>query len=328
MRIIRRFFNKIKSGVSRIFVFLGGIFIILFRGVFEDLLSTSIGKIQLFSFLQTGILSVSLFKKSDSESVFIVKIWMLIVFILGLIFFCFFLYKLCNKRYVNGTDASITKKLKELTEDIEDVDGIVLYKYSIKRNKAIVFEHKASYAEHDVSLNIMYREIIQIPKRLYGNLTKLAEAYNQYLKNPRMYDNAKQAALTLKENAKKILFDKTNETTDEKCCIYQIYRIAEEVILHKPYVKFVLPSEFEPYEIELLCAKRTGMLGSAFFNDTRLIYNYKHLKKNRAYVAIKAMDFNNSNSYVFLCITNALADGTKDDIEKYEKAIARKFGFK
>ncbi|MPN23140.1 hypothetical protein SDC9_170527 [bioreactor metagenome] len=136
---------------------------------------------------------------------------------------------------------------------------------------------------------------------------------------------ARKAADDTKATASKLLFSSNFDVGDEKCCIYQVYRISEEIIRQNPYERFVLPKDQEDYEVKLLQAKRTGMLGSAFLNETRLIYNQKNLKKDRAYVAVKAKDINGSGSYIFLLVTNVQSAGTKDDIVKYENAIKKMF---
>lgn len=298
-----------------------------------------------WEFLTLKLLIID-FEKSQNNG-FHIETWMIlgVAFIVSLLLY--FSFRIGLKRRSTYRDEQTRKKLEELCNDMEDVDGIVIYRYQITKLNAVICNFVNAYAEPGISLNTIYREICNIPKNLAKPLENMASHYNEYLNvekgrcsSLRKKDNrahlqsAKDIALRIKSIAEITLFDELEIVTEEKCCAYQIYRLASEIIYQnvddpnksKNYFDFFFTKDRREYELKLMNAKRTWIIGSAYNNETRLFANEKTIKKDRVYVVVKARDYHSSESFIFQFITNSTKEEAQEDITKYEEAVKHKFG--
>lgn len=227
-------------------------------------------------------------------------------------------------------NAENCKKLQEITESSDAIDGAVIYRYRTHLNKTegiVEVEHVCSFAEEQVCLNAIIRELFIFPKQLYLDIQHFSRLYNEHLGGHGNLAGVKAEGRRIIEAVKPLLLAKTPDNiTENDCCLYQVYRMLWLVVNDVKSARYVLDDSVQHnLENALLESKRTGIISSIFLNDIQTFQNTKRFKNNRVYIAFRGEIVKNGKSLVFLIAADGQALGAEKDVEEIANVVKEKF---
>ena len=204
-------------------------------------------------------------------------------------FFC--KQKLEHKKDVEKKQSSyfegIESKFKEIVDDIDYLQSMQLYQYRLSahgKEENIIINYVCGYSDVNISINAIQQDYYSIPRELFRRYNEAAQKYNIWLTQQGI--QAQSIFHQYKEIGNKISNDleytllKEKSTDEEKCTLYRLLRAQKSNLTESKLIDFVLDKSYHEYERDLLSYKRTGLLPSVFFEDTRFFRNVSNSSKN------------------------------------------------
>lgn len=224
------------------------------------------------------------------------------IMLFGIISVIVSIYALHYAKLKLAEDSKLEKikaNFESILSDVDFIEGIQLYKFTKSTinkkpssHELIIVKHLASCCGMEANLNGIQQELFRLPFRLYKKIDDWFKHYNFFIKDRCYFGHGITKDVWVAEGRKicneieqKVLHGDSDESD---CCLYRLYRIIRELI-DGSSLDLYFGDEHKELEIELVTAKRTGILASVFTNDMQIYNNFSSkFKQDRWYCSFKA----------------------------------------
>lgn len=224
----------------------------------------------------------------------------------------------------------LERKFKEIVDDIDYLQSMQLYKYRLSthgKEENIIINYVCGYSDISISINAIQQDYYSIPRELFRRYNEAAQKYNTWL--TQQGAQAQSTAHQYKEIANKISNDlefsllEEQRIDEDKCSLYRLFRAQKSNLTESKLIDFVFDESYHDYERGLLSFKRTGLLPSIFFEDTRFFRNVSNSGKNgRIYMTCRWHSKKGKRGILLFALDGNVVSSSKG-IQEVENDIER-----